>query len=273
MIQIALIFATTVLSQTKSSDAEFVGDETRLVRLKADPPAYVGKTITICGGIRIHDYYNYSYRGRERSHYSLAFEESGDSPRKLGGDDCHLYLLRKYGGSIVETLAKFAEEKGNSTALKLARVKVKLLPEYYGTKQWDMLEVVDVQFFDKQKSEWQPWIVEPILAEEQRLEKVKSDHQKSQQEKAAKEQEKAAKEAASQRDEARQKADKAKADAEAAQWRTWTETGGKPFEAKFSGAVGGSVRLTRRDGSIVKIELKNLSKSDQDWLEGRKRGK
>ena len=54
---------------------------------------------------------------------------------------------------------------------------------------------------------------------------------------------------------------------EAAKWRTWTDsTGQHKVEAKFSGAAFGTVKLTKRDGSAVKVSLDQLSDEDREWI-------
>jgi len=63
-----------------------------------------------------------------------------------------------------------------------------------------------------------------------------------------------------------------KAAAEAAEWHTWKDASGKhEIEAKFGGMISGNVKLTKKDGSIIRIPLEKLSDDDQKWIEDRKK--
>ena len=57
---------------------------------------------------------------------------------------------------------------------------------------------------------------------------------------------------------------------EKAKWRTWTDSTGTKFEAKFGGIGFGKVRLVNRDGSKTTIPLEDLSDEDRAWIEKRK---
>lgn len=64
---------------------------------------------------------------------------------------------------------------------------------------------------------------------------------------------------------------KRQAEFEEKKWRKWTAANGKhTTEAKFSGMTSGTVTLTKRDGSTVKVPLKKLSDEDKEWIAGRK---
>lgn len=57
---------------------------------------------------------------------------------------------------------------------------------------------------------------------------------------------------------------------EAAKWKTWTDASGEhKIEAKFNGLLSGTVKLTKRDGSTVKVPLEKLSDEDKAWIENR----
>ena len=57
---------------------------------------------------------------------------------------------------------------------------------------------------------------------------------------------------------------------EAAKWRTWTDsTGQHKVEAKFGCLAFGVVKLTKRDGSAVKVPLEKLSDEDREWIASR----
>jgi hypothetical protein len=54
--------------------------------------------------------------------------------------------------------------------------------------------------------------------------------------------------------------------------RTWTDKTGKfSTDASFGGMASGSVTLHKSDGTTIKIPFDQLSKADQDWIEGRRK--
>jgi len=62
---------------------------------------------------------------------------------------------------------------------------------------------------------------------------------------------------------------KSEARTEARELRTWTDaTGGFTLQAKFGGIVGGKVVLVKEDGSKVFVTREQLSKGDNDCLDG-----
>jgi hypothetical protein len=51
------------------------------------------------------------------------------------------------------------------------------------------------------------------------------------------------------------------------EYRTWIDTlDNSQIEAQFAGALGGNIRLRKKDGSVITIPKEQLSKEDQDWL-------
>ena len=231
-------------------------DETSLVKLKAHPEQYVGKTFVICGGLKISDYYNCGYGNAKETHYCLDFSPVGATMDDLLPGSLNLYLQKGRGNAIIESQTKSEESMPKGVTYRLARVKVTLLPDKYNyldMKQLD-LEVIDVQFSEKDKSGWQPWMIESEVAKGK--------------EAAAKNTEIIRKAA-----EERKKAESAKkAAAEAARWRTWTDSSGEhKIEAKFAYVIKGSVKLVKKDGSTITIPLEKLSDEDQAWIKNRKR--
>lgn len=59
----------------KLKSVPIAGDETPLVRLKADPQRYLDRKIIIVGAVSPSSYYNYGYNRAEKTHYSLRFVE------------------------------------------------------------------------------------------------------------------------------------------------------------------------------------------------------
>ncbi len=129
--------------------------------IQADPKEYVGKTMILLGGLKVTNHYNYSYRDAEDTHYSLDFGEWGEDTASPTGKSAYVYLPRKVGAGIIAALVE-TSRKGPAGYHKSARVKVTLRPEFYAQdKQWNMLEVHDVQWIEKDFKRWQPWLVAP----------------------------------------------------------------------------------------------------------------
>jgi hypothetical protein len=62
------------------------------------------------------------------------------------------------------------------------------------------------------------------------------------------------------------------APSQATEWRTWTDSSGShKIEAQFGGIIAGTVKLIKRDDSIIKIPIETLSDEDQEWIKNRKR--
>jgi hypothetical protein len=254
MIRACLAVVLFAAGQADTVKVPHEDDETPLVRVKANPEKYIGKEFVICGGLEIDDYYNFEYDNAHESHYSLGFREAGETLNDLG-PRAHVYLPKTIGASIVDSIVKSAEQKKAKHSYKLARVKVTLDRRRIRAGQeiqWDMLEAIDVQFCDKDKLEWQPWIIESRKQAEQ-----------AQNEEARK------KEQAKR--EAEKKAAQEKKDvADALKWREWTGPKGAKFKAKFSGVTSGQVKLVKEDGSAVKLALDKLPKEEQDWIKEKK---
>lgn len=169
------------------------GTETSLIRVKAEPRKHFGPAaFKIVGGVEIDDYYNYGYQHRERDFYSLKFREAGEHYRDDLGDRAQLYLSRKTGEKIVEKLAALHEK--DKRGMTLIRTSVKLNAQKYASdKQWDMLEVDDVQFFDPETFEWGEWEIatarkareEKEAAERAESERLKAIRDKAEAESAA----------------------------------------------------------------------------------------
>lgn len=162
-------------------------DETSLIRIKATPETAVGKTAIICGGVEIGDYYNFSYGNSEESHFSLKFKEAGETFGDISGESANLYFAKTRGQEAIEVLAKAAEKNKGGRVLKLARVKVTLVAgRFQSDKQWDMFEVLDMQFFDNAADKWLPWIVETQLESEKKLAAAKAEEARTRREEAVK---------------------------------------------------------------------------------------
>ena len=124
------------------------GDEISLVRVKANPADYIGKTFKIVGVARIADYWNMQYYKSEATHYSIQFSEQGGSE-----ESAFLYLERDRGSAFADQLAKNAENGVRYTPL-LATVTLRTSPQRAGD-DWNMLELLDVQQLSKDQRSWQ----------------------------------------------------------------------------------------------------------------------
>ncbi len=67
--------------------------------------------------------------------------------------------------------------------------------------------------------------------------------------------------------EAQAKKEREKYEREKALWRVWSDASGTHIaEARFSGAIGGQVKLVKKDGTKIFIPLENLSEVDREWI-------
>ena len=257
MIRAGFIVVLFAVGQAEDAKVPHEDDEIRLVRIKANPEEYAGKEFIICGGLEINDSYYGGYRDAKDSHYSLYFREIGETQTDLSIDSCRLYLSKKDGSPIVDAIADFAEQnrKKGVRFYKLARVKATILPRIFhrnDDKPWNLMEVVDVQFIEKDFSGWKPWEIE--TREKERRARENDARRKL----------------AAKRDAEKEAAQKEKEAAEALKWREWTDDKGIKFKAKFSGVTSGQVKLVKEDGSAVKLALDKLPKEEQDWIKEKK---
>jgi hypothetical protein len=186
----AVLFLLVYINVSHSQDdvlkkkAPHKDDETSLIRIKAKPETAVGKSVIICGLVEISDYYNYSYRRSEDIYYSLKFYEVGETIGDYEGQNpVRLYFSKSIGSDALEIITKAYEQKKGTVTGKLLRAKITLVPERFNSdKQWDMFEVLDVQFFDMASEKWLPWMVataqevelkqKTAMAEEERAKRV-----------------------------------------------------------------------------------------------------
>lgn len=249
-----LFMTACLLSQFDQINVPHGKDETSLVRVQADTEKYLDEEIVICGGIQLSDYYNYGYAKTGLIFHALHFCEIGETLDDRGAY-AHLYLDKQLGKSIVDELVKAAEANKKSV-YSLVRAKVKLNPgRYFNGRQWNMFEVVDVQFISKDLKSWEPWKLEAHYkaieeAEHKRMADAKQ----------------AAKELA-ERIAAGEKAKEEAAEAlERARWREWTKPDGKKVKGKFNGINSGNVKLILEDKSALKLTITDLPKDEQTWL-------
>ena len=129
-------------------------DETKLIRLKTDPDAFVGKTFILCGSVLATNYYNYDYRSSQSSHYSFRFRQSGRTWEDETDEEVTGYLERNRGRPIADRVIE-VQEKQN--AWKACRIKGTILPG--GSERWDTIEILDIQFLNSAGDDWGSWML------------------------------------------------------------------------------------------------------------------
>jgi len=201
LVQSTFLFLLLVATSQAQVTYKLVGNETRLVNLKANPAEHRDKIMYVTGAAEISDYFNYGYDSAEDTHYAFSFKEALNDMRTGGfpnGQRVNLYLSRSRTNSrqIVDQIAARAPKSSP------IRVVVGLLRD-----RWDMLELVDVQF-PKEDGSWGDWYMEAAAARE---EAAAAEAKKREDQLAA---EAAAEEAAR------------RAAIEKLKWRTWTSANG-----------------------------------------------
>lgn len=249
MFYVIILFVAVLFGQGSAQPVPHQKDETSLVRIKADPTKFLNKEVVICGGISVSDLYFGSYREAKETHFCFEFTEVGATFNDVRRDTCYLYLSKEAGEAIVDALLTKAESNKGNNLKSLARVKVYLSKSRYAADEsWDYLEVIDVQFCEKDIKSWMPWILE-------------NERKQAGDAKAAKQA--ALADAAKAKKAQFQNTQKAQS---AAKWRTWTDTKGKKIKAQYSGINSGKVNLIAEDGTAFKLLLEDLPKEEQEWI-------
>ncbi len=152
----------------------FVGDETNLIRVKAEPRDYLDKEIQLSGSLSIGSYFGYGYRGSEETHYSLAFQPVNETAEFKRGESCIIYADRQVASTLAEAIT-YRQEKDFDGML--VRVKVVLLSTRAKdlSSTWNMLELRDWQFPSEDGKSWGPWSVERAVLVKQLVSKLPSD--------------------------------------------------------------------------------------------------
>lgn len=248
-----MLFLVASLLILQSEQVPHLKDEMSIQRIKADPVKMADKEIVICGLAGISQVYSYGYTHFDLSHHAFVFRETGATIADISREEIYLYLERVRADDIIERFADELEAHPDAPFL-LVRAKVKLHPvRYFHGKQWNMLELLDIQFHNnKEQTKWEPWVNETKDHEIARK-KALADKDMADKDAAI---EKAAKD-----DEAAK---------EAARWRLWTGSDGKDFKARYQGINSGFVKLQKEDKSSVKLKVSDLPKDQQDWLKERR---
>jgi len=249
----AILMLAAFFGQVVSSDSNpplrVVGDETLLIKVKADPRDYLGRSFVMTGGIKVASYHNYGYLYAEKSHYSLSFIEVVDNEGNQGERRCHLYLARNnLSKNIIDHIIKKTEQNDYVRI----RIKVTLDPNRYEDGAWNLLELLDVQF-SQNDGKWGDWVVQKAIKTAQQ------DRERTRL--AAMEAEKLAKENNAKMEE----------DKRSARTRKWSDVSGKfSVVAEYKGIIAGKVRLKKEDGDIISVPIEVLCEEDRDWLQSDK---
>lgn len=138
----------------------FVGDETSLTRIKAEPQKYLGGEFVLCGGLSIGDYYNFGYRDTAESYYSFRYREVGKDAKPTG-QSASLYLPRTEGASLAEMVTRTIEGGAAGRVVRLkCTIRRERCPDIaYATSS---VEITDWQMMDRTKEAWEPWAFDGI---------------------------------------------------------------------------------------------------------------
>jgi hypothetical protein len=142
------------------AEIPFVGDETALVRIKANPNEFVGEPFVIGGMVQVSDLYAGAYRNSSNSYYSLTFMPLTKSAEPDYRDSAYLYVPRQFGAALIEQLATREEGGFDGTVLR-ARVTLDR-NRYQDPESWEYLELLDWQFLSDDRKTWTPWAFEGI---------------------------------------------------------------------------------------------------------------
>lgn len=161
-------------------------DDVYLLRIKSDPKIATDKEVNICGYVYVSDYFpNYTHPAH---HYNLAFVEGAKNVGDKAGEVAFLYLSKpnredsglkprpNFDKAAADAIAKIADREAENK-LTIVRAKVVIM-----NQRWDVLNLVDLQFYDSAKKEWGPWIIRPTKeadAKEQQA-KEKADEEERQ---------------------------------------------------------------------------------------------
>ena len=157
-----MLGAQTPKGPSADSPIPLLGDETSVLHIGTDRHAFLGKTVTLFGGLSLQHYYNYGYGDAERSHFSLAFQEMTASwDLVVTGPTVDLYLRRSIGSPLIDAIR---QSVGQGHAGKLARIQVVMFPSRFDESGPAQLEIVNWQFLNEDRTGWQPWAIPPAEA-------------------------------------------------------------------------------------------------------------
>ena len=134
----------------------FTGEETPLTMVKAYPKNYIGKPFIVIGCIKVVDYYNFKYMYAKETHVSLSLDEIRPN-LKVTGESIDLFLRREISKGLVDKITK-AVDAGRQFVI--IRAKISILENRYDPDcQAIQAELINWQFYSKDKKNWQDWVI------------------------------------------------------------------------------------------------------------------
>jgi hypothetical protein len=130
----------------------YVGDETPLEKIIAEPLAAKGNTFIVCGEASLENYYKFNYREATATHYSLRLRQLGPNLRR--GKWLTVYAARTFAKPLVDFIND-TQAKGNSR--KLVRLKIAITPKSFSHGFNENAELVDWQLLNPDSAGWTPW--------------------------------------------------------------------------------------------------------------------
>lgn len=131
----------------------YVGDETPVQNIMAEPLAAKGKTFIVCGTASLENYYKFNYREATATHYSLRLRQL--SPNLRRGKWLTVYASRTFAKPLVDFLTD-TQAKRNSR--KLVRLKIAITPKSFSHGFNENAELVDWQLLNPDNASWTPWV-------------------------------------------------------------------------------------------------------------------
>lgn len=131
----------------------YVGDETPLQKILAEPFAANGKTFIVCGAVNSANYYNFNYSEAAAIYYSLEFWQL--TPDLQRDQRLVVYAPRTFAKPFVDSVTD-VQAKGK--AGKLARLKIAITPNSFSYGRFNEdAELIDWQILNSDRASWGPW--------------------------------------------------------------------------------------------------------------------
>ena len=130
----------------------YVGDETPLEKIIAEPLAAKGKTFIVCGEVSLENHYGFKYRDATATYYSLRLWQLSPDLRRI--QRLTVYASRIFAKPLVDSLTD-PQAKGNSR--KVVRLKIAITPRSFTHSFNENAELVDWQLLNPDRAGWTPW--------------------------------------------------------------------------------------------------------------------
>ncbi len=134
------------------TDIPFVGDETSILEIKADPRKFLWQPIVICGIVTVQNYYNFEYTDASSTHFSLAFIELTKGLKQ--GESFTVYARRDLAGPLVSKILQVQKDAPRSR--QPARLSVVITTRSFSPDAsfCNDAELMDWQFPDAARTGW-----------------------------------------------------------------------------------------------------------------------